>query len=173
MKKILVFLLLTAFLAGCRAQETFETVDDRIPVLPVASPQQFFVSLPDEAAAPAFQDESGDELYVCCNYTISKQILPSGDMEKTVMTLTGMTSDDLQMIKTMQENFDRYDFVWTSAGEDGLQLGRACILDDGNYHYTLSTLAEETSAGDLRETFQEMFESCTLLDPDINLSTGS
>ena len=64
MKKGILLVLLAVFLVGCGAQETIETVDDIIPVEPVASPQQFFVSLPDEAAAPTFQDDS-QELYVC------------------------------------------------------------------------------------------------------------
>jgi len=49
----------------------------------------------------------------------------------------------IQVIKTAQDTYERYDFVWTAAGEDGLQTGRACILDDGNYHYALSAMAEE------------------------------
>ena len=173
MKKVLVFLLVAVLLAGCGAEETFETVEDILPVEPVAAPQQFFVSLPEEAASPTFQDDSGAELYVCQDYTITKQILESGDLEKTIKTLTGKSREELQVIKTMQETCDRYDFVWTAAGEDGLQTGRACILDDGNYHYALSAMAEETKAGSLRQTFQEMFDSCKLLDPEVNLSTGS
>lgn len=172
MKKVLILFLLTAFLTGCGAEETFETVDDILSAEPVASPQQFVVSLPDEAAAPTFQDDSG-ELYVCQDYTISKQILSSGDMEKTVKSLTGKSSEELEIIKTIRENYDRYDFVWTSAGEEGLQLGRACILDDGNFHYTLTAMAQEEAAGQLRETFGDIFDSCKLLDPEINLSTGS
>lgn len=173
MKKVLLFLMLAMLLAGCGAEETFEIVEDMIPVEPVVSPQQFFVSLPDDAAAPTFQDENGAQLYVCQGYTLSKQILESGDLEKTVKSLTGMSSDELQILQTMAENCDRYDFVWSAAGEDGLQVGRACILDDGNYHYTLTALAEEERAGALRETFQDMFDSCKLLDPELNLSTGS
>lgn len=173
MKKILAFLLLTALLSGCGAKETFETVDDIIPAEPVVSPQQFSVQLPESAAAPTFQDENSGELYVCQGYTISKQIMESGDLEKTVKTLTGNNCDELELIKTLHDNCDRYDFVWTAAGEDGLQLGRACILDDGNYHYTVTAMAQEESAGQLRQTLQEMFDSCKLLDPEINLSTGS
>jgi len=172
MKKLLVLLLLTTMLSGCGAEQTFEVVEDGIPVEPVVSPQQFFVSLPDEAVTPTFQDESG-EIYVCQDYTISKQIMESGDLERTVTTLTGQSLEDIQLIKTFDENCDRYDLVWTAAGEEGLQLGRACILDDGNFHYTLSTLAEETQAGQLRDTLQDMYDSCKLLDPAINLSTGS
>ena len=173
MKKVVVFLFLAILLSGCKAQETFEVIEDMLPVEPVAVPQQFFVSLPEEAAAPTFRDDAGSELYVCQGYTISKQILESGDLEKTVKALTGKSQEELQVIKTMTESWDRYDFVWTSAGEDGLQLGRACILDDGNYHYTLSTLAEEDVAGNLQEVFGDMYDSCNLLDPDVNLSTGS
>ena len=172
MKKVIVLLLLTALLTGCGAEETFETVEDIIPVEPVATAQQFFVSLPDEAATPTFQDDSG-ELYVCQDYTISKQILEGGDIEKTIKSLTGQSQEDLDIIKTFYGDCDRYDFVWTAAGEEGLQLGRACILDDGNYHYALSTMAQEEAAGELRDTIQDMFDSCKLLDPDVNLSTGS
>ena len=80
---------------------------------------------------------------------------------------------DAEIVKTVQDGQDRYDFVWTAAGEDGLQLGRACILDDGNYHYALTTMAQEETSGQLREVMQDMFDSCRLLDPEVNLSTGS
>lgn len=172
MKKVFVLFLLTALLAGCKTQETFETVSDQIIEEPVAAPQQFVVNLPEEAATPTFQDDS-QELYVCEGYTICKQILESGDMEKTVKTLTGKNLQELDVIQTLHDNCDRYDFVWTSAGEEGLQVGRACILDDGNYHYALTTMAQEETAGELRQTMQDIFDSCKLLDPDINLSTGS
>lgn len=172
MKKLLVLLLLMTMLLGCSAEETFEVVEDVIPVEPVAVPQQFFVSLPEDALTPTFQDDSG-ELYVCQDYTISKQILPSGDLEKTVYTLTGLSQEELPIMKTSHENTDRYDLVWTAAGEEGLQVGRACILDDGNYHYVLSTLAGEETAGAMRDALQDMYDSCKLLDPDVNLSTGS
>lgn len=173
MKKVVVFLLLAVFLAGCGAEPTYETITDSIPIEPVAVQQQFYVSLPQEAAAPTFEDGSDAELYVCQGYTISKQVLESGDLDKTLQTLTGYSREELELIKTRQGSADRYDFVWTATGEEGLQLGRACILDDGNYHYTLSALAEEAMAGNLQSTFREMFDSCTLLDPEINLRTGS
>ena len=172
MKKVIVLLLLMSMLLGCSAEETFEVVEDVIPVEPVAVPMQLFVSLPDEAVTPTFQDDT-EELYVCQGYTISKQILESGDLEKTVNNLTGQSQEDIQIIKTFYDNCDRYDLVWTAAGEEGLQVGRACIFDDGNYHYLLSTLADEETAGQLRDELQDMYNSCKLLDPDINLNTGS
>lgn len=173
MKKILTVLMIAVLLCGCGAQETFETVADLIPVEPVASPQQFYISLPEEAASPTFQDDNSAELYVCSGYTISKQITESGDLEKTLKDITGKSAEELQLIKTQMNTCDRYDFVWTAAGEDGLQLGRACILDDGNFHYAVSVMAEETAVGELQPTLQEMFASCKLLDPEVNLRTGS
>ena len=161
MKKLFVLLLLTSMLVGCGAEETFEVVEDVIPVEPVAVPQQFYVTMPDDVLTPTFQNDS-EELYVCQDYTISKQILPSGDLEKTVNTLTGLSQEDIQMLKTFQENADRYDLVWTAAGEDGLQLGRACILDDGNYHYVLSVMAAAEDAGALADTWQQLMESFSI-----------
>ena len=173
MRKILAVLMIAGLLCGCGTQETFETVEDLIPVEPVASPQQFYISLPEEAVSPTFQEKNGAELYVCSGYTISKQITESGDLEKTLKELTGKTTEELQLMKTQTDNYDRYDFVWTAAGEDGLQLGRACILDDGKFHYALSVMAEEDTAGELQPTMQELFNSCKILDPDVNLHTGS
>ena len=172
MKKLVVLLLLTSMLLGCSAEETFEVVEDVIPVEPVAVPQQFFVSLPDEAVSPTFQDDR-EELYVCQGYTIGKQIVESGDIEKTVNTITGQSTEDIQIIQSFYDNCDRYDMIWSAAGEEGLQVGRACVLDDGNYHYILTTLAAEETAGQMRDALQDMYDSCKLLDPDINLSTGS
>lgn len=173
MKKLWILLLPALMLIGCAAQETFETVEDVLPAEPAAAYQQFVMSIPEEAAAPTFQDDNGGAIYVCQGYTISRQTFESGDLEKTVKALTGKSTEELQIIKTAQETYDRYDFVWTSVGEEGLQLGRACILDDGNYHYTLSTLAGEQEAGNLQKTFSDMYDSCRLLAPDVNLRTGS
>lgn len=172
MKKVCCLLLLAALLTGCKSQETFETIEDMVVEEVAAIPQQFFAILPEEAAVPTFQSDT-EELYVCDQYTISKQILESGDLEKTIQTLTGKSREELDVIQTMQDTYDRYDFVWTAAGEEGLHLGRACILDDGNYHYTLTSMTQEESSGELRDVMQEMFESAKLLDPDVNLSTGS
>lgn len=173
LKKVLIVLMMAVLLCGCTAGQTFETVEDVIPVQPVAAPQQFYVSLPEEAATPTFTEDNAGQLYVCDSYTVSKLILESGDFRATVRQLTGKEPEELQIIKTKHNNCDRYDFVWTAAGEDGLQLGRACVLDDGNYHYALTVMAAEERSGELQQTLQEVFASCKLLDPEVNLRTGS
>ena len=173
MKKICVLMLLTVFLSGCRAEQTWETVEDIVPaeVLPVA--QQLYVPLPDGASQPTFREETSGELYLCDGYTLTKQITESGDLSKTVESIFGMDSDQLQIMKTIQDDQERYDFVWTAAGEDGLLLGRACILDDGTYHYSVSTMAAEEDSVRVREEWQDIFSCCRLISPTADLSTGS
>lgn len=173
MKKIGLLMLLAVFLCGCQAEPTWETVEDILPVEAVPVAQQLYVPLPSDAAQPTFQEEDAGELYLCDGYTLTKQISQSGDLEKTVKNICGLESDQVQIMKTTQDGNARYDFVWSAAGEEGLQLGRACILDDGAYHYIVSTMAGETEAGNLRETWEDIFSSCCLLSPSVNLSTGS
>ena len=173
MKKICVWMLLAVFLCGCQAQPTWETVEDVLPVEVVPVAQQLYVPLPDDASQPTFQEDNGTQMYLCDTYTLTKQITQRGDVDKTVQSICGLDSEQIQLMKTVQDGQDRYDFVWTSAAEEGLQLGRACILDDGAYHYTLSVMAPEAEAGALREEWNDMFSCCRLISPTANLSTGS
>ena len=171
--KIILALVLSVLLCGCGAEPTWEIVEDVQPVEPVAAAQQLYVSLPVEASTPTFQDDTAGEIYLCNGYTLTKQILPSGDLQSTVKTVTGLEKDQLELLQTIQEDAQRYDFVWTAATEEGLQVGRACILDDGNYHYVVSTMAEESRAGDLQETWLQIFDSCRLFPADFQFNTGS
>ena len=173
MKILLVILMMAALLLGCGAEPTWETVEDMTPVEPAAVMQQLYVDIPEEAAATTFQENDRSQIYMCQDYTLTTQILEGGDLEKTVKTISGQEKENLQILQTRQDTCQRYEFVWTAAGEDGLQLGRACILDDGAYHYAVSTMARESDSGNLRQTWQDIFDSCRLIDPEVNLSTGS
>ena len=173
MKKVLSLLMTAALLTGCGAQETFETVEDMIPVQPVAARQQFYAQLPEDAAAASFSGEDTGELYLCDSGTVTKQVFPAGDLENTLRSVTGQSKDTLQLLQTTQQECLRYDFVWTAAGETELELGRGCILDDGNYHYVLTAMTPESKAQAVRESWEDMFASCCLLDPGVDLNTGS
>lgn len=173
MKKICLCVLVAVLLCGCSAEPAWETVEDIVPVETVPTALQLYIPLPEDASQPTFQEETAGELYLCDGYTLTKQTLQSGDLSKTVKSICGLDKEQVQLMKTVQDGQDRYDFVWTAAGEDGLQLGRACILDDGNYHYAVSTMAGEETAGQLRETWQDIFSCCRLISPTANLSTGS
>ena len=56
----------------------------------------------------------------------------------------------------------RYECVWVAAGEEEQQVGRMAILDDGNYHYCMTAMADEGDVLQLRDTWQALFDSFIL-----------
>lgn len=161
MKKCIAIGMLALLLSGCGAEETMETIADEL-VLPVmAQPQEISVELPGEAAMPAVESDSG-RIYVCDDYEIVIQNYSSGDLNATVQELSGYSLDDLTVMATTQDGVDRYDFVWASAGEGGDQLGRAVILDDGDYHYTMSVTRPAATTETSQITWSQVFGSFAL-----------
>lgn len=163
MKKMLCLVMLCVLLAGCAAEETFETVADAY-VQPVdAIRREIYLSLPENTAEPTFTSETAGKLWLCDGFTASVCTMEAGNVDATVRAVSGYGADDLILIETEQNTpqlqMKRLDFVWCSAGEGGNQIGRAAILDDGNYHYVLSCMAPETLGGELRETWDQVFAS--------------
>ena len=161
MKKIVLFVLLPLLLTGCGGEETLETVADEM-VLPVmALPGEILVELPGEAAMPAMESDTG-RMYLASDYEIYIQTLEAGDLDKTIKTLSGYEKEDLTVMETFLDGISRYEFVWTSMGEDGQRLGRAVILDDGNYHYTMTVLRDADTTETTQIVWSDVFRSFTL-----------
>ena len=160
MKKLVCMLFACLLLVGCGAKETFEVISDGYES-PVAEPRQVVCRLPEEATAQTIQSDYG-QLYFCDGYEIALQTMPSGDLDKTLRELTGFGKEDITVISTGTENTSRYDLVWTAAGEGGDMVGRAAVLDDGNYHYCMTVMASQENAATLRETWRSLFESFIL-----------
>ena len=158
MKKSVIVALLALLLTGCGAEETFETISDELVQSVAAEVRQVVVTLPIEAASPAAESDGG-QLYLCGDYEIYRQTMESGDLNATVMDISGYSRDGLTIVETLQDDCKRYDLVWVSAGEIGDRVGRAAILDDGNYHYCLSVLGDADSADQYRNIWQSMFDS--------------
>lgn len=150
--------VLALALCGCAARETFETLGDVPGGAEPAERRAVSLELPKEAASPVMDSERG-QLYLCTDYEIGLQTLAAGDLNKTVQAVTGYGMDALTVMKTELEGLDRYDLVWTAAGENGQQMARAAILDDGNYHYVLTAQAAAEKAGELHSTWNDIFES--------------
>jgi len=148
LKMIVPVLLTLMLLVGCGAEETMETVADvwAEPTLP--EPGSIRVALPGETALPVIESDNG-RLYLCNDYEVYLQTMESGDLQQTIRTMSGHSPEELTVLTTTQDGMDRYEFVWASAGETGDWLGRGVLLDDGNYHYTMTVLrsadAVETS----------------------------
>ena len=157
MKRMLLLLMLACLLAGCRA-ETMETVEDVWEEAPAAEARQIRVSLPGEEALPVMES-STDRLYLGENYQIEVQTLPGGDLNRTVQTMSGLEPEDVTLMQTEQGGLTRYDFVWAAAGEEGDQLGRGAILDDGNYHYALSVLRSADDTATRQIHWDQVFSS--------------
>lgn len=172
MKKWLCLMVVSMLFAGCGRQETLETVCDTYDIPQKQPMQQAAVRIPEGATAEVMQTEENN-IWFCEDYVMTMQTLDAGDLDETVQTVTGFDRKRLDMIKTTTDTAERYDWVWVSAGEEGDQLCRGAILDDGNYHYVLTCMTDASKAPALQQTWQSMFDSFRLTEPGLDPYTGS
>lgn len=161
MRKLTV-LFLVFCLAGCSAQPVFETLADVPQAVPVGKAAQIYVELPEEAAQAVMENENAETLYFCDGYTVCLQTLSGGDIQESIKTLTGYDMPNLTVMETASGSGNRYECVWSSAGEGADQVGRLCLLDAGDWHYCLTLMAAEDAAGDLTAVWQQIVDSFTL-----------
>ena len=161
MKRLFAVLLMGILLAGCGETPVMETVADELLVPVAADPARILVELPPEAAAAALELEN-QEFYQCQGYELMLQTLPSGDLDATVRQVSGFPEEKLTILKTDPDLWKRYDLVWSAMAQEGELVGRAAILDDGNYHYVLTVLAPADTVVQLEETWGEIFQSFSL-----------
>ena len=160
MKKCCLILGMTLMLAGCANTEpTFETVSDVCAQPAAAAPRQILLEIPNEAAQTVLSGNDTDKLYLCEDYSIAVQTMAAGDLDRTVRAVSGYGREELTILKSSAESYTRYDFVWVSAGEGGNQVGKATILDDGNYHYALSCMASEEKSEEVASAWDRIFSS--------------
>ena len=157
MKKLWIVIALL-MLCGCGAEETLETVADEMVLEVLAQPREILLTLPEETLLPAMESD-GRTLYLCRGYDVAVQTFSSGDFNATVQQLCGFDSSELTILETKVGENRCYDFVWTAATDLGEQVGRAKILDDGNFHYTLTAMAPAEKASEYQEIWSGMFET--------------
>ncbi len=162
MKKVLFVLCFMLMLTGCNARETFETVDD-IPLQPVvAQMQKLELTLPEEAAVTTMENGEAGKIYLCDGYTLTVQTLDAGDVDRTLRQLTGFSKEKLMVMQTQTDDLKKLECVWTAAGEGGDQVGRALVLDDGNFHYAVTVMADAAMAGSLQTQWDAILDSAGL-----------
>lgn len=162
MKKVLCVLIFSLVLCGCGAQETYETIADIQVVPAMATPREISVRLPEDAVAPVLDGE-GEQVYLCDDYEILVEILPSGDLRETIKVLSGYDREDLTVMETFLNGVSRYDFVWACAGEEEDRIGRAVILEDGDYHYCLTVLRDASTTEGSQIVWEDVFSSFALV----------
>lgn len=161
MRKFIVILVVCMLASGCAARETFESVEDAYDLQAVAVQKEVSYKLPADAAQQTVRSEYG-QLYFCDGYEITVQTMAAGNLDKTLREVTGFGADDLTVIETGKTGQMRYECVWSAAGEGGDMVGRAAILDDGNFHYCMTVMATEAEAAQLRDTWKDLFDSFIL-----------
>lgn len=157
MKKVVILLAAVMLLGGCKAAEDFETMQDVCGEQQLPVKQEVSYTLPKDASKQAMQSTYG-QLYFCDGYEITMQTMASGNLDATLRELTGFGREKLSVIETD----GRYECVWTAAGEDGNVVGRAVILDDGNFHYCMTVMADEDDVLELKDAWQALFDSFIL-----------
>ena len=151
--------LFVILLSGCKAEETLETVSDEWIVPVMAQPREVTVRMPEDLVLPVLEQE-GRQLYMGPNYEIMLETMAAGDLQATIRNLSGYEQEQLTILETDQGEWNRYEFVWTAAGEQGHCLGRAVILDDGDYHYCMSVLRDTEES---LIVWQDVFQSFSLI----------
>lgn len=159
MKRLVWICLLAALMAGCTAEETLETVNDEWVVPAMAQPREVSVRLPEDTVLPVLEQDNR-RLYMGQGYEIMLETFAAGDLNGTIRTLSGYEQEQLSVIETQQGEAERYDFVWATTGESGQRLGRAVILDDGDYHYCMSVLRDP---GETNIVWRDVFGSFSLI----------
>jgi len=160
--KIVMLMLMAALLTGCGKTEVYETVQDEMAQSVSAQPREIVFDLAQEPVMPAMESDSGT-LYLCGDFDVVVHTCQSGDLNSTVREVSGFLPEELTVIQTENAEVDRYEFVWTSATDLGQQIGRAAVLDDGNYHYILSATVDAELIEEYQEIWNGIFESFQLV----------
>ena len=162
MKKCWWALAFAALLTGCSGPKDFETMSDLYYVPELSEPCQTVVELPEDAALAVLGEEDSGQLYLCEGYSVAVQTMESGDLDATLQTISGYSKDQLKTVQLQIGDLQRIQCVWASAGEGGDQVGRAVVMDDGDYHYCLTILGDAELAGQLADTWQGILDSFSL-----------
>lgn len=162
LKRTLLLIGMLVLLSGCGAVETFETVADDVVEPVMAQMGSIKLELPEDASLTVMGRQDGDKIYLCDGYALAVQTLQAGDLEQTIRVVSGFGPDQVTILKTQTQQIQRYDLVWSAAGEGGDQLCRGTILDDGSFHYTLTAMGDAQGAGELEQQWDLIFDSFRL-----------
>ena len=160
MKTFLCTLLAVILLTGCQQPKDFETMSDSFVEPEQPQAKEVVFQLPEDAAKAVL--ENSGTLYLCDGYSVALQTLTAGNLDATLREVTGYGSDKVQLWQRKEGDILRYECVWACAGEGGDQMGKATILDDGDYHYVLSVMAAAEDAGTLADTWQQLMDSFSI-----------
>lgn len=174
MKKLCVILLAVFLLAGCTEEKTFETISDGLDSPKMPTQLEMTAVLPEGATSPVFATAEAGKLFEYHDCTVTMQAVTAGDFSGLIREVTGYAKENLQIMESVQAGLTSYQVVWAAAGEGQTQVGRACILTDGNYYYVLTAMVPESKSGSLSKgELKEMFASFRAIPEQEVISSGS
>lgn len=160
MKKCMVWLLAALLLAGCAAEPVYETIGDVCGNSePVSTPGTIEFAVPEGAQVQTSETDSGVNYYTVGDWEIWTQVREGGDIRATMKEVTGMDPDALTVMSRQVDGMDCHETTWTANGEDGVMVGRAAVLDDGNHHYCMALMVPQAQAEQIGENFMQLLDS--------------
>lgn len=161
MRKLWVLLPMLFALMGCGQETVWETVGDTVLMTGAPVKQEISVTLPEDTVLPVMETDGG-QLYMCRDFDVMVQTLDGGDLNRTIMEVSGKALSDLTVMETAQQDLRSYSFLWTAGTDTGETVNRCRILDDGNYHYAVTAQIPVEKEPEYREIITGMLETVTL-----------
>ena len=159
--KIVWWILAAALLlCGCAQAPTFETLGDDIEAPVMQQQKQVSLTIPD--ASEKIQGSTGT-IYICKDYTVTVEVLSSGNIGATMQSIAGFGPEDLTVLETSASDVTRYAFTWAAAGEGGDVVGNAAVLDDGVWHYCVTVLYNASDASRVQNVWNRILSSVKLV----------
>ena len=95
MKKVWWILVAALLLCGCAQAPTFETLGDDMQAPVMQQQKQVSLTIPD--ASEKIQGSTGT-IYICEDYTVTVEVLSSGNIGATMQSITGFGPEDLTVV---------------------------------------------------------------------------
>ena len=136
------------------SDQIYLSVDGKVPVqltMDFTAPEDAVQSADAFSEGTVYQQAEG-------KYEIIQETMQS-TAESAIKLMTGFSKNELTVMETKAFDMARYDFVWSAASEQGQQVCRGVVFDDGTYCYTLTFQTAEENGGELQECMDEMFAS--------------
>ncbi len=156
MKKLWILVFFAVLLTGCAAEPAFERVEDIYAPQEKPAAKRILLQVPQEAQV---MESGAGTLYLCNGFEVVVQTMDGGDLDETIRAVTGFREDALTVLETGTSNLSRFECAWSAAGEAGQSVARAVVLDDGNYHYCLTVMANSDRVGQLAKQWQDILNS--------------
>ena len=162
MKKVCLIGLMVWLLAGCAAP-VWETVEDVLPAVETAAWQEtaYTIQLGLPEGAVLTEETETCRLYTTPgdNLEIQTETFLASGLDDAVRHLSGMSAENLTILKTQRFSLPEYQFVWYAQSEEGGWLCRADLVIDGLDCYAVVCRSRESGGNDREQTIRQVFST--------------